>query len=203
MCARNSDGGGVRYQLGIPRALRMQAAELYDSAFGAKFSAAIPNAHARRALFAEYFCGAYAFVAIDETGLLGIAGFDTGHGSLTGGVTFATLRAQLGWIRAARAFAIFCIYARSPSPRELVMDGIAVRSDARGRGIGGGLLDEIANYARAHDFARVRLDVIDTNPRAQKLYLRKGFVAVHTERFAFLRPLLKFGAATRMELQVE
>ncbi|CAJ2376226.1 MAG: hypothetical protein IBGAMO2_240005 [Arenicellales bacterium IbO2] len=48
----------------------------------------------------------------------------------------------------------------------------------------------------------MRLDVIDINPRARRLYERKGFVAVSTERFAWLRWLLKFGGATRMELRV-
>ena len=194
----------IDYRLGLPDALRFEAAELYDEAFGFKFASAIGGARVRRKLFADCFLCGYAFAAIAADGgkLLGIAGLHTRDGALTGGITPARLRAHLGRLRGVWAAAVLHLYEREPDSRELVMDGIAVRADARGRGIGGRLLDEIAAYARARGYERVRLDVIDINPRARRLYERKGFVAVSTERFAWLRWLLKFGGATRMELRV-
>ena len=78
------------------------------------------------------------------------------------------------------------------------MDGIAVAPDMRGQGIGARLLDLITDYAADQQFETIRLDVVDTNPQARKLYERKGFVATKTEQFEWLRWLLGFGAVTTM-----
>ena len=90
------------------------------------------------------------------------------------------------------------LYERKPKEGQLLMDGIAVRQDARGRGIGTRLLDEFKAYGREHGYANIRLDVIDTNPGARRLYERLGFVATKTEHFEYLRWFLGFGASTTM-----
>ena len=82
------------------------------------------------------------------------------------------------------------------------MDGIAVRSNARGKVVGTRLLSEISKLARQQGFNRVRLDVIDINPRARKLYERMGFKALKTESFPYLKGLLGFGGATTMVLDI-
>ena len=48
----------------------------------------------------------------------------------------------------------------------------------------------------------VRLDVIDTNHGAQRLYERSGFVPLRIEKFPYLRWLLGFGASTTMEFRI-
>ena len=98
---------------------------------------------------------------------------------------------------------IFALYERQPSPQELVMDGIAVRADVRGRGVGGRLLEELVAYATAQKYKSIRLDVIDINPKAKKLYERKGFVAIKTDTFPYLRWLLGFGGVTTMKLNIQ
>ena len=122
--------------------------------------------------------------------------------SSPGGIGAGRLLAKLGVFRGVWAIAVFSLYERTPTPGELVMDGIAVHKDYRGYGIGGRLLDEIVNYARENDFQTVRLDVIDINPGARRLYERRGFVAVRTEHFPYLRWLLGFGGSTTMEFRI-
>ncbi|MCP4647511.1 MAG: GNAT family N-acetyltransferase, partial [bacterium] len=151
-------------------------------------------------LFQECFHPGFSISAISNNKLIGIAGFHTPEGSLTGGITYKKLTSQLGLLKSIRAALILSLYTRKPSPSELVMDGIAVNYDARGKGIGGRLLDEVTAYATAKRFDKIRLDVIDSNARARKLYERKGFRAVKTDHFPHLRWLLGFGASTRMEL---
>lgn len=78
------------------------------------------------------------------------------------------------------------------------MDGIAVDPAHRGTGIGSMLLTEIAAVAAEHGCSRIRLDVIDVNPRARALYERHGFTAERTEQTPYLRGLMGFGAVTTM-----
>ena len=73
-----------------------------------------------------------------------------------------------------------------------MMDGIVVDPQMRGNGIGTRLLSEITTFATSDEHATIRLDVIDTNPAARRLYERK------TEHFGYLRWLLGFGASTKL-----
>jgi ribosomal protein S18 acetylase RimI-like enzyme len=186
----------IGYQIGLPEKHRNSAVDLYEEAFGQKFAVAIPSKK-KRILFLKK-----CLVAVYQDKLIGIAGFQTAEGSLTGGITYSELLSQLGVIKGNWAAIIFDIYERKPSLNELVMDGIAVHSDARGKGVGSQLLTEVAKYAKEHEFNSVRLDVIDINSKAKILYERMGFKAVKTESYPYLKWLLGFGGSTTMELSV-
>ena len=64
------------------------------------------------------------------------------------------------------------------------------------------LLHEAAGRARAVGIEVIRLEVVDTNPRARSLYEREGYVAVRTEHTPYLRRAMGFGAVTTMERRV-
>jgi ribosomal protein S18 acetylase RimI-like enzyme len=189
----------IDYRVGIPEALRQEAAALYDEAFGAKLALAVPDREKRVTLLGEALDLQYGIAAIKDGRLVGLAGFRTLESSLTGGIDGRWVVQQLGILEGLRAITVFALYERKLDSGALLMDGIAVRADQRGQGIGSRLLDEIKRYAADNGFSRVRLDVIDTNPGARRLYERQGFVATHTERFEYLRRVLGFGAATAME----
>ncbi len=53
--------------------------------------------------------------------------------------------------------------------------GMWVAPSARGRGVGDRLVDAVVDWARATGYARVVLDVGDTNAPAIRLYESKGF----------------------------
>jgi ribosomal protein S18 acetylase RimI-like enzyme len=202
---RESD---LLFQRGLPECYRTSAASLYDEAFGPKLSVAVRSDKERLSLLEACLVPEYAIVAMADNELAGIAGFRTPEGSFTGGLlsggpAYRYLVSRLGLVKGSWAALIFSLYDRKTAPGELLMDGIAVRRDLRGKGIGGKLLDEIARYARENGYDRVRLDVIDTNPRARKLYERKGFRAVKTEEYPYLQWLLGYGGSTAMMLNVE
>lgn len=191
------------FQRGLPERYRSSAATLYDEAFGQKFSVAIRSDRKRLSLLESCFVPEFAIVALSGNKLVGIAGFHTPKGSLTAGITYSNLVSRLGFFEGTWAALIFSLYERKPIPGELLMDGIVVHRGFREKGIGSKLLDEVARYASEHRYDRVRLDVIDTNPRAKTLYEQKGFQAVKTEEYPYLRWLLGFGSSTTMELVVE
>lgn len=57
-----------------------------------------------------------------------------------------------------------------------IIDGLAVDPSAQGRGIGETLVRAAVERARAEGAAKVTLRVLGTNPAAQRLYERCGFV---------------------------
>ncbi len=188
----------IEYILGTPEEKRDEAAQLYETAFGKKFSMAVASQSDRVKLISHAFLLQYSVAAICDGQLVGIAGFQTEDGSLTGGMSYRQLISQMGFFRGNRAAVLFSLYERKPVSRELLMDGIAVDPKMRGKGIGTRLLEELFAYARRKQFEQIRLDVIDTNPQARKLYERNGFVETKTEHFGYLRWLLGFGASTTM-----
>lgn len=62
---------------------------------------------------------------------------------------------------------------KEAAPGEWYLDSIAVRSDQRGKGIGGALLDALPNYISGS--SRIGLNVDQDNPAAKKLYERHGY----------------------------
>ncbi|MCE2597394.1 GNAT family N-acetyltransferase [Motilimonas cestriensis] len=192
----------IRIEKGWDLANSLLIAELYEEAFGFKFLRAIPSKNQRINILSKSFIPDYSFAAFAATKMVGLAGFKVESGSLTGGMGAAELIDQLGFFRGLWACLVFSLFDREPEELQLVMDGIAVDSAFRGQGIGSLLLDSIITYAQENNFESVRLDVIDSNPRARNLYESKGFVALRDESFIHVKWLVGFSSATTMVLDL-
>ena len=70
--------------------------------------------------------------------------------------------------------------------RELYVKGATVSSSARSKGIGM-LLNRVMTHAGSHRRQWMRLDVVDTNPAARRLYERFGFVSLKVTNVAYLK----------------
>lgn len=175
-----------------------RAASLYWEAFGPKLL--VPLGPQPKALHyvTRVLDSSHAISAIGDDGtLLGVVGFKTHRGALVGG-SFADLRAVYGIFGAAWRAALLTMLERDTENTCFLMDGIFVAEEARGRGVGTGLLQAVAKEAVARGFDQIRLDVIDTNSRARALYEREGFVATKTHNLGPLRHIFGFAAATTM-----
>jgi ribosomal protein S18 acetylase RimI-like enzyme len=192
----------VKYRDGLPKQFRRQAASIYEGAFGRNFSLAIPKEDQRVAILERCFDGDYAITAFSGDKLLGLAGLQTETVSFTRGLTYDLLRTELDFFESLRAALVLGAYTNRPESGELYIEGIAVHPKFRGDGIGGRLLDEVVCYASQNNMKRILLEVVDTNPRAQLLYERKGFQAMKTNRFPLLKPVLGFSASTTMSIDV-
>lgn len=192
----------ISYQIGIPEQYRETAVELYEEAFGKKLGVAIKDKGKRLNLLDSTLILKYAIGAFFDKKLIGIAGFQTAEGSLTSGIGYRDLLSQLGFIKGNWAALIFSIYERKPKPMELVMDGISVHSLGRGKGIGTKLLAEIKELGKNEGYKQIRLDVIDINPNAKKLYERVGFEIVKTESYPFLKGILGFSGSSTMVFNI-
>lgn len=189
---------GAAIQVGLPEDLRASAARLYLDAFAAKLGPLLGRDERAEAFLCAVINPDNALVALDDHGaLLGLAGFHDARGGFIGG-TFADLRRSYGLIGAAWRGPALNLFEREPAPGEQLMDGVVVDPAWRGGGIGGGLLEAMAEHARRSGAHALRLDVVDTNARAKALYERRGFVVTREERMPLMRPFFGFGASATM-----
>jgi ribosomal protein S18 acetylase RimI-like enzyme len=177
---------------------RAQVAAMYWDAFGQKLGRVMDPSPRALQFIERVLDPTHALCARDDSGaLLGVAGFKTFESALVGG-TFGDLRRIYGtWGSLWRAGAL-TLLERDTETQRFLMDGIFVSDTARGRGVGTALLDAICDVARTRGYAEVRLDVIDTNPRARALYERQGFVAGEVQRLGILTHVFGFESATTM-----
>ncbi|MEU9576503.1 GNAT family N-acetyltransferase [Streptomyces chilikensis] len=199
--ATGSGAGPVTVRRGLPAGAERRAAELYWDAFGRKLGPALNPPDRAVPFIAAHLNADRAVCALLDGRLVGLAGYQHGGRAFTGGSARAVLRAY-GPLRGLHRLLLLALFERHPAPGQLVMDGIAVHPDVRGRGVGSLLIEEVAAVAAERDCREIRLDVIDTNPRARALYERRGFTPVRTEHTPYLRRLLGFGAVTTMRRPV-
>lgn len=146
-----------------------EVAQLFWQAFGPKLIRILTSDARAIRFIASVLNPDFALVARDSAGrILGLAGFKTHAGGLVGG-GLRDLARIYGWPGALWRAPLLALLERDIEPGTLLMDGIFVAETARGRGVGTHLLQAIKTHAAQLGLSTVRLDVIDSNPRAKAL----------------------------------
>ncbi len=181
---------------------RADVARLFWEAFRDKLGRIMGPDDRARAFFADTVSPNFALVARSTDGrILGIAGYKTADGAFAGG-TLADMTRHYGRFGGLWRGMLLETLERELAPDVLLMDGIFVDESARGQGVGSALLQAVRDHAASAGLSRVRLDVIDKNPRAKSLYSRIGFEENRTQSTGPLRWLFGFSSSTTMELRV-
>ncbi len=202
------DDTAVTIIRGLPEDLRAAGVVLFDTAFGDKLRIAIPDRDKRVAYLARVLCREHVVAATRADELVGMIGLRSGEGAYRGGLLDIPwdprpFRDLLGLRGAIRAGLNLRFADHRPAADELYVDGVAVAASERGQGIGTRLLDEAATIARESGFRWLRLDVIDTNPRAQALYERLGYRVTKVEKVYWMQRWTGYGAIISMERAVD
>lgn len=177
---------------------RQTALDLFWQGFSAKLNPIMGPKDKAMAFLDLVADPGHAIGAVAPDGrLIGFAGFKTEHGAFVGG-DLKELCAIYGWFGGLWRAVPLALFDRALEPNTLLMDGIVVDETVRGQGVGTALLNAIKSEAGARGCKRVRLDVIDINPRARALYEKQGFVAGKTHHIGPLRHLFGFRMATTM-----
>ena len=187
----------IRCALGLPEAMRREAAALYWQAFGGKLGRVLGPEPLALAFVERVMRADHCIIAVGPGGLVGVAGFKTPAGSFAGG-TPADLRAVYGAWGGAWRSGVMQLLGGDGDQTRFLLDGLCVRPDQRGQGIGTALLAAICDEGRARGYGAVRLDVVDTNARARALYERRGFALERSTPIGPLRYVFGFREAHTM-----
>lgn len=180
---------------------RGRVAALYWAAFSRKLGLAFASAEHGLSVVTASLRADRTLIARSGADVIGMCGFHkNGAGAVP--VTWRSLRAILPWPSAARAALVLSPLSRGDVDGSLVLDGICVDDANRGRGAGTALLEAAVELARVEGLRAVRLSVIDTNPRAEALYRRRGFERVSTGSLGPLSIVYGFDRYTTLERRI-
>ncbi|MGV8986214.1 MAG: GNAT family N-acetyltransferase [Cypionkella sp.] len=194
----------MRYTLqrGLPDHLRADAARLYWQAFGDKLGIIMGPESRALAYLQRVIRPDHVLIALSDEGrLLGLAGFKSPQASFASGGP-DDLRASYGLIGGTWRARLLGWLGQEIDNENFLLDGLCVAPDCRGQGLGTTLMEAIFAEARQRGYASVRLDVVDTNWRAQALYRRLGFVETRHENIGVLRHVFHFTTAITMVRQI-
>ncbi|NIY78780.1 GNAT family N-acetyltransferase [Celeribacter sp. HF31] len=183
---------------GVKPQHRAQAAQGYWRAFSRKLRYPLGPEKKAVAFLERVMDPSHAMSAVSKDGaFLGMAGFKSPQGALVGG-DMRDMARVYGWIGGSVRGALLHVLERTCDGDTLLMDGIFVEPEARGQGVGTALLNAIEVYCARQGLRQIRLDVIDTNPRARALYERLGFAERSVLSLGPLRSVFGFSSATEM-----
>ena len=179
----------MRYEIvnGLPDQLRPKAALLYWQAFRTKLGKVLGPKDKALAFLRQDLNGLHCVIAKDSQGqLLGLAGFQTSHGSFSQGQS-TLLCAVYGRFGAAwRRRFFYLLRNQNSAAASFMVDTIAVDPQMQRQGIGAALLEELCELALSMGHAHIALDVDLGNLAAQRLYARHGFLKLEVQNLGIL-----------------
>lgn len=186
---------------GLPPGQRTAAARLYWDAFGGKLGRVLGPERRALDFIARAIRPDHVLAAMEGDRLLGICGIKTARGAFVS-ADAGVMRDSYGRFGAAWRRQALGLLVQDTDNERFLIDGLCVDAAARNRGVGSALLEAVCAQAEARGYAAVRLDVVDTNLDARRLYERRGFRAVKVQPVGAAAALFGFRATVTMIREV-
>jgi len=148
---------------------------IFYEAFEQKIRAFIKSKEKALSIYEKSLIPDKIFPAVLDNKIVGFAGLQHNGRSFIE-VKYATLRLYYNPFKSAFIYQIFKLMTPKIKKDTVRIDSIAVLKPYRSMGIGTMLINEVFDFARKNGLKKVRLEVVDTNPKAKALYERMGFV---------------------------
>ncbi|WP_077703007.1 GNAT family N-acetyltransferase [Virgibacillus dokdonensis] len=169
---------------GFEESNRQRAAKLYSEAFERKFSKVVGNREVIEGLLEQCMDSQFCFGAYNENNqLVGLMGFHIDNQALIK-LKISSFIKTFGAIRGIYKASLLQLLFnhKSDNAKQLLMNGVAIESTYRGRGIGSQLFEALFTFVKSEGYESIKLHVIDENPRAKALYERLGLVQKKHEK---------------------
>jgi len=162
--------------VGIPEERREATVEVFWAGFRGKMHRVMGDDDRAKQFFGAALTDEGTVIAVDRRSgdVLGLmASTDRQHKAMAD--EWECGKAAYGALQAFWRLSLLSVLQHKTRSGELYIEFLAVAPEARGRGVGGVLLEYARQLAGVRGLDRVTLDVVDSNPRAKALYERSGF----------------------------
>lgn len=193
----------IEIKFGVSKNQRGTVAKIFYDAFGDKFNIIFGNETNAIALIAECLDDEKTIVALKDGVAVGFSGLQYSGKSFIDPNMRQVVRAfGLSSFRVA-VIGLFFLFKRTGGGNELLLESLAVSANERNQGIGRKLLQFTIDYARAKKFPKLKLEVIETNKNARRLYEKIGFVESKTHNIPYpISKIMGFGSVIEMVYQL-
>jgi len=174
---------------GLPEDCRGDTADLFLSALGEKFIPILGKKSKAKRLLELSIHRDNCFSAVSESGLLGFLAFQVNKTTFLN-PSLSTIISVYGIFGGILKAIGLSMLAHKAKVGEMHIEAVAVSELARGKGIGTKLFDSLFQLANEKGCSVVTLEVVDTNPRAKKLYEKMGFEVVKQDKIWPLNKLI-------------
>ena len=171
---------------GLPFSLSEKAVRIYYDAFSMKINPLVGSKQKAIQFIGKTTDFSACFYAMLDSRLLGLAGIQDKDNNFTKNIGLGELLKEFNLFRALLIRYVYGYKTAKVKRGVIRIDSIAVAKEARGMGVGTALLNAIFKYAMDRGLQEIKLEVVNTNPGARKLYERLGFKAVKEVRYGFI-----------------
>jgi len=162
-----------------------QAMNIFYSAFKQKIRPLIKSREKAVAIYKNSLNKDRVFYALIENDVVGIAGLHYENKNFIE-IKYSYLRKYFNPFTSYFIYFMWKIFSPKVKEDAVRIDSIAVKEQFRGAGIGTDLINKVLEFAKNKAFKEVVLEVVNTNPKAKKLYERMGFKEKKHVRYYFL-----------------
>jgi len=192
----------LQIRFGVPVNQRCRVAEIFYEAFEGKTSKIFVEKNKAVTFVSTYLRDDRTLVAFKDGVAVGFAGLQYGGKSFIDATLQQTVKIfGLGTLRVALFGGIFLF--NRVRQNEIHLEAIAVSASEQGKGVGSKLLQATIDHALSNGFSQIKLEVIETNQNARRLYEKTGFKKFKIQRIPYpFSRLLGFGSVTEMIYQL-
>jgi ribosomal protein S18 acetylase RimI-like enzyme len=188
----------LQIKFGIPQNQRIKVARMFYDTFADKFHKIFGTQKKFIHFTLECLRDDRTLVAFKDGQVVGVAGLHyDGRSFIDANMEQAVKVFGLATLRVVLFGGLF--FFKKADQNEVFIESLAVAASERGKGIGTNLIHAVIDYAKSNGFSQIRLEVVETNKKAKKLYERIGFTedVVQYIPSPFNR-IMGFGSVTEM-----
>ena len=189
----------LEIKFGAPKNQRARVAKIFYKSFEDTFSKFFGTQNKAITFISTCLRDDRTLVAFKDDVAVGFAGLEYSGKSFIDASLHQTVRIYgLEAVRIVLFGVIFWLFNRTKK-YELHLDSLAISANERNKGIGSKLLQSTIDHAQSKGFSQIKLEVIETNQNAIRLYERIGFKESKVQKIPYpFSKLLGFESVTEM-----